>query len=189
MAIVLDSLQSNFQALARLHDEAVLAGDSQVVAAIAAGIGSHRAAVVSWEQTEGLREGGGGGRKRGAASPVDSSSREHKKRLAGDGGRSLETAAEGQHVDDTRTECQPDIVRGKLVVRGSISEDTGPELSSSCEGGSDGNQSNNRGTTGSQEPSCTDGSEACSVPGPITLTTQQIQEAKDLMHKLMRYFS
>lgn len=207
MSAVLENLQSNFKTLALLHEEAVKAGAGQVVEAITAGIGSHRAAVVGWEQTEGGRSVEGGGRKRSATSPPDSSNRERRKRLAGDGGgKALKSTGEGQDGDVIRTELQVgskdscEVVRSKVIVRSSDSEDTPKkELSSDSEEGGNGNKSIGGDFAGDkvQEASCSTGDRShtsCAATNsnesePITLTGKQIQEAKDLMQKLMGYFS
>ena len=161
-------------------------GATGVVDAITAGIDSHKEALLSWEE-RGVKDmvpekQDAGGRKRSATSPVDMlSKRDYKKRLSEE--------PEDLAVCKEEELLAVSTLRQGGVAGGDNAASTNTDVSNEVQGGSSASgeiqeaMCEVKGRVGNTSGQC--GSSSAGV----TLTSEQIKEAKDLMHKLLQYFS
>lgn len=213
---VLDALDANFKTLASLHEEAVKEGDANVVTSIAAGVASHRNTVVNWRSKNKRIEVTG--RKRSATDPLDEGSirgwrkRHGSKELgsreglrSGGGGRCVSSdrlkneGGEASGGGDRLKSKDGASVRsedGDRMKSGSgvRSESSGSIDRLKSEGGvrsGCGDRSNSEGGAGvsSVVTESTDRSRSGEKGVGITLDAKDVEEAKELVQKLMSYFS
>jgi len=201
MSAILDSLQSNLRSLVLLHEEAVGMGATGVVDAITAGIDSHKEALLSWEESGEVRDKSPskqdpGRRKRSATSPVDMlGKRDCRKRLS----KEPEDLASSGTCREERLPAEsrlPTQVHGG-VAGGDFEASTRTDISGEVHGGKKTGTLGCSTSSGSQEATCemeghtssTSSLSSSSTSAGVTLTGDQTKEARDLMHKLLQYFS
>ena len=177
--MALDSLDSNFKILAALNEEAMIDGDMDVVTTITTGVGSHSNTVVNWNNR---REGW---RKRSATYPLDNRS---SKRMGG----------KWDPLDDRNPRGGQRQLGSKdqaSFKEGSLRNGDGDSCVK-CEGGADSDRLKSEESVGdtsvngeSGDDSNVKGEGGERGVGMITLTPKEVEEAKELVLKLMGYFS
>ncbi len=203
VSALLESLQSNFKTLALLHDEAVKTGASELVDVISAGISSHRALLANWEQTAGIKKvddtqkNGNGGRKRSSTSPLDM--RIKKDRSINISG-SIQPIAGGREVLDGhsgstgRSSTRSSLLQGTVRQLSEVDDGQCRRKVTVSAGDSERTELLMVGDASSGDKDRTDDQEDLlqeshrDTPSKVTLTVEQVQEAKDLIHKLMGFF-
>ena len=171
----LDALESNFKTLISLHKEAVTEGAEGVINTITTGVGSHRDMVGTWSSTNKLS---GGGRKRSATDSLcEGTSNKNKKVGAGQKRRA--------------SDHQEGSVRGAQRWRGS--GDSSPlrkgARSRSGEKTVKGERDRLRGEADTGSGGVRSGSGEDTASEAITLAPKDVTEVKELMQRLMGYFS
>lgn len=159
---VLDALEANFSTLATLHEEAMKEGDASVITAITDRVGSHRNAVVNWSSKNNITVRGAG-RKRSATDPLDDGNVRGGRRRCG----SKELASSSREG----LRSGGGSIEGGDRLKSVISEAGG----------------------GSSVPSEEDTGNGCSSvdsgDGDQKGVGITLEEAKDLVQKLMTFFS
>lgn len=200
---MLDALEANLKTLVTLHKEAMLQGDAGVVTAIDAGVGSFRNTVVNWSCKDNRTVGGG--RKRTATDPVDMRNLSKNKRIES---RKKRSAMNPRDYGNTRgrrqqgsrdlalfeeeglrsggggscVKSEGDVGGDRLTSEGSA----GGTNAKSEDGGGGGGGESCEGVAGGSVGSA-DGERGAGVG--VTLTAKDVEDAKELVQKLMGYFS